>query len=40
MTDIYKLVYASSFVVAPLKVTKDQREVGKLCELALPYGGG
>ena len=38
--DIYKLGYASSFVVDPLKVTKAQRQVGKVCELALGYGGG
>ena len=38
--DIYKLGYASSFVVDPLKVTKTQRQVGKVCELALGYGGG
>lgn len=38
--DLYKLAYARSFNVDPKDVSKAQRQVGKVMELALQYGGG
>ncbi len=38
--DIYRRAYAAAFGVQVDHVTKDQRQVGKVMELALGFGGG
>lgn len=38
--DMYRLAYARSFGVDPLSITKAQRQLGKIQELALAYEGG
>lgn len=38
--DLYKVAYAKAFAIAPEAVTPAQRQIGKVMELMLQYGGG
>lgn len=38
--DLYKLAYAKAFDIAPDDVDKHMRQIGKVMELGLGYGGG
>ncbi len=38
--DLYKMTYGKTFGIAPEAVTKPQRQMGKVLELAMGYGGG
>ena len=38
--DLYKMTYGKTFGIDPDDVTKPQRQMGKVLELALGYGGG
>lgn len=38
--DLYKMTYGRTFGIKPEDVTKPQRQMGKVLELAMGYGGG